>query len=92
MLELPVCLSLVFQQEAPGPARHLSGAAAADKEEAINPPKITSTDNLSRRSTATQPHSLRLRCCPREESGGGKEVGLTSWMKRRWDTEPTSPR
>lgn len=52
--------SLVFQQEAPGPARHLSRAAAADKKEAINPQKITSTDTLSPSNTAMQPDSFYL--------------------------------
>lgn len=68
-LELSVCLSLVFQQEAPGPARHLSGAAAADKEEAINPRKITSTDTLSHRNTAMQPDSFHLQCRQRKKEG-----------------------
>lgn len=52
--------SLVFHQGASRQARHLSGAAAADKKEAINPRKITSTDTLSHRNTAIQPGPFHL--------------------------------
>ena len=81
-LELSVCLSLVFQQEAPGPARHLSGAAAADKEEAINPRKITSTDTLSHRNTAMQPDSFHLQCRQRKKEGEEEPGELTLWMEK----------
>lgn len=64
-----VCLSLVFQQEAPGLARHLRGAATADKEEAINPQKITRTDTLSHRNTTTQPDSFHLQYHQRKNEG-----------------------
>lgn len=85
-----VCLSLVFQQEAPGPARHLSGAAAADKEEAINPRKITSTDTLSHRNTAMQPHSFHLQCRQRKKEGKRRQrdlCELTLWMERHTESQ-----
>lgn len=91
-LELSVCLSLVFQQEAPGPARHLSGAAAADKEEAINPRKITSTDTLSHRNTAMQPDSFHLQCCQKKKEG--KEEVKNSpcgWKDGKTHRKPPSP-
>ncbi|KAK9954866.1 hypothetical protein ABG768_014783, partial [Culter alburnus] len=43
--------SLVFCRPCAAQARHLRAAAATDKEEAINPCKITSTDSLSRSNT-----------------------------------------
>lgn len=81
-----VCLSLVFQQEAPGPARHLRGAA--DKEEAINPQKITRTDTLSHRNTTTQPDSFRLQRRQRKKDGG---KGVSSPCEQQDTQKASSP-
>lgn len=83
-----VCLSLVFQQEAPGPARHLRGAATADKEEAINPQKITRTDTLSHRNTTTQPGSFLLQCRQRKKDG---ERGWAHLVKQQDTQKASSP-
>ncbi|KAL1253524.1 hypothetical protein QQF64_018217 [Cirrhinus molitorella] len=63
--------SLVFCQACAAQARHLSAAAATDKEEAINPCKITRADSLSHRNT---PRETRSVCSGRQTRVTGHET------------------